>query len=37
MPEIALTQAPAHIRQGSSIGQPLTDGLGDIERSAALG
>lgn len=24
MPEIALTQAPAHIRMGSSIGQPLT-------------
>ena len=24
MPEIALTQAPAHLRQGSSIGQPLT-------------
>jgi xanthine dehydrogenase YagR molybdenum-binding subunit len=29
MPEIALTQAPAHIRHGSNIGQPLTrrDGL----------
>jgi xanthine dehydrogenase YagR molybdenum-binding subunit len=29
MPELTLTQAPAHIRQGSSIGQPLTrrDGL----------
>ena len=24
MPEITLTQAPAHIRMGSSIGQPLT-------------
>jgi hypothetical protein len=24
MPEIALTQAPAHIRHGSNIGQPLT-------------
>jgi len=24
MPEIALTQAPAHLRHGSSIGQPLT-------------
>jgi xanthine dehydrogenase YagR molybdenum-binding subunit len=29
MPEIALTQAPAHIRHGSNIGQPLTrrDGI----------
>jgi xanthine dehydrogenase YagR molybdenum-binding subunit len=29
MPEITLTQAPAHVRQGSNIGQPLTrrDGL----------
>jgi xanthine dehydrogenase YagR molybdenum-binding subunit len=29
MPEIALTQAPAHIRHGSNMGQPLTrrDGL----------
>jgi xanthine dehydrogenase YagR molybdenum-binding subunit len=29
MPEITLTQAPAHVRQGSSIGQPLTrrDGI----------
>jgi xanthine dehydrogenase YagR molybdenum-binding subunit len=29
MPEIALTRAPAHIRHGSSIGQPLTrrDGI----------
>jgi xanthine dehydrogenase YagR molybdenum-binding subunit len=29
MPEIALTQAPAHVRHGSNIGQPLTrrDGL----------
>jgi xanthine dehydrogenase YagR molybdenum-binding subunit len=24
MPEIALTQAPAHMRHGSNIGQPLT-------------
>src|SRR5580693_6692775 len=24
MPEISLTQAPAHVRHGSSIGQPLT-------------
>src|ERR1700722_15517121 len=24
MPEIALTQAPAHVRHGSNIGQPLT-------------
>ncbi len=24
MPEIALTQAPAHLRHGSNIGQPLT-------------
>ena len=24
MPEITLTQAPAHLRHGSSIGQPLT-------------
>src|SRR3984893_15432098 len=29
MPEIALTQAPAHVRHGSNIGQPLTrrDGI----------
>ena len=29
MPEIALTQAPAHLRHGSNIGQPLTrrDGI----------
>ena len=29
MPEIALTQAPAHVRHGSNIGQPLTrrDGM----------
>ena len=24
MPELTLTQAPAHVRHGSSIGQPLT-------------
>ena len=24
MPEIALTQAPAHVRHGSNSGQPLT-------------
>ena len=24
MPEIALTQSPAHVRHGSNIGQPLT-------------
>ncbi|MGA2248921.1 MAG: xanthine dehydrogenase family protein molybdopterin-binding subunit, partial [Verrucomicrobiota bacterium] len=29
MPEIALTRAPAHVRHGSNIGQPLTrlDGI----------
>src|SRR5580693_6244480 len=36
MPEIALTQAPAHIRHGSNIGQPLTrrDGVLKVTGSA---
>lgn len=36
MPEITLTQAPAHVRQGSSIGQPLTrrDGVLKVTGSA---
>jgi len=36
MPEITSTQAPAHVRQGSSIGQPLTrrDGILKVTGSA---
>jgi xanthine dehydrogenase YagR molybdenum-binding subunit len=36
MPEIALTQAPAHVRHGSNIGQPLTrrDGVLKVTGSA---
>src|SRR5258707_146317 len=36
MPEIALTQAPAHVRHGSNIGQPLTrrDGILKVTGSA---
>ena len=36
MPEMTLTQAPAHVRQGSSIGQPLTrrDGFLKVTGSA---
>ncbi len=36
MPEIALTQTPAHIRHGSNIGQPLTrrDGILKVTGSA---
>ncbi len=36
MPEIALTQAPAHLRHGSNIGQPLTrrDGILKVTGSA---
>ena len=36
MPEIALTQAPAHVRHGSNIGQPLTrrDGVLKITGAA---
>src|SRR5262249_7209237 len=36
MPEIALTQIPAHIRHGSNIGQPLTrrDGILKVTGSA---
>jgi xanthine dehydrogenase YagR molybdenum-binding subunit len=35
MPEIALTQAPAHIRMGSSIGQPLTRREGVLKTTGA--
>ena len=35
MPEIALTQAPAHIRMGSSIGQPLTRREGVLKITGA--
>jgi len=31
MPDIALTQAPAHVRHGSSIGQPLTRRDGSLK------
>jgi xanthine dehydrogenase YagR molybdenum-binding subunit len=36
MPEVALTQAPAHVRHGSNIGQPLTrrDGVLKVTGSA---
>ena len=36
MPEISLTQAPAHVRHGSNIGQPLTrrDGILKVTGSA---
>ena len=36
MPEIALTQAPAHVRHGSNMGQPLTrrDGILKVTGSA---
>src|SRR5512144_1143416 len=36
MPEIALTQAPAHVRHGSNMGQPLTrrDGILKVRGSA---
>jgi xanthine dehydrogenase YagR molybdenum-binding subunit len=36
MPEIALTQAPAHVRHGSNIGQPLTrrDGVVKVTGTA---
>ncbi|HQT75762.1 MAG: dehydrogenase [Rhodospirillales bacterium 20-64-7] len=35
MPEIALTQAPAHVRMGSSIGQPLTRREGVLKTTGA--
>jgi xanthine dehydrogenase YagR molybdenum-binding subunit len=37
MPEISLTQAPAHVRHGSNIGQPLTrrDGILKVKGQAA--
>ncbi|GLR88403.1 xanthine dehydrogenase family protein molybdopterin-binding subunit [Bradyrhizobium iriomotense] len=37
MPEISLTSAPAHIRHGSNIGQPLTrrDGISKVKGQAA--
>ncbi len=35
MPEIAVTQAPAHIRMGSSIGQPLTRREGVLKTTGA--
>ena len=35
MPEITLTQAPAHIRMGSSIGQPLTRREGVLKTTGA--
>jgi xanthine dehydrogenase YagR molybdenum-binding subunit len=35
MPEIALTQAPAHIRHGSNIGQPLTRSEGVLKVTGA--
>src|ERR1700722_19607412 len=35
MPEINLTQAPAHIRMGSSIGQPLTRRAGVLKTTGA--
>jgi xanthine dehydrogenase YagR molybdenum-binding subunit len=37
MPEISLTSAPAHVRHGSSIGQPLTrrDGILKVKGQAA--
>src|ERR1700732_1304571 len=36
MPEISLTQSPAHLRHGSNIGQPLTrrDGLLKVKGEA---
>src|ERR1700677_5181014 len=36
MPEISLTQAPAHLRHGSNIGQPLTrlDGVLKVKGEA---
>jgi xanthine dehydrogenase YagR molybdenum-binding subunit len=37
MPEISLTQAPAHIRMGSSIGQPLTRREGVLKTTGAGG
>ena len=35
-PEISLTQAPAHVRHGSNIGQPLTrrDGMLKVKGEA---
>jgi len=35
MPEITLTQAPAHLRMGSSIGQPLTRREGVLKTTGA--
>ncbi len=35
MPEIAVTQAPAHIRMGSNIGQPLTRREGVLKTTGA--
>ena len=35
MPEVTLTQAPAHIRMGSSIGQPLTRREGVLKTTGA--
>src|SRR6202049_2184960 len=35
MPEIVLTQAPAHLRHGSNIGQPLTRRDGQLKVTGA--
>jgi xanthine dehydrogenase YagR molybdenum-binding subunit len=35
MPDIAITQTPAHIRMGSSIGQPLTRREGVLKTTGA--